>query len=344
MAMTNGSTEQRGLREAAGFWEPLRPWYSGILLAGVLGWAIFTWPHFRGSLGLFALWTVVFLALANASYCAGYAADLFMQAFVAEAWWRRIRWTLWIVGTLFSMLVETYWIADEIYPYPASGQSAASVVNGGGHFASNINFPAPLAVLGFLGACGGLFLAVGAVLIFLFARKPKFARTVGITIGVGAAVYFALLVGFSASSHSTTLALGQEKYFCEIDCHLAYSVTDVQTSAEGGATDYLVTLRTRFDEKTISPSRPKDAPLIPSPREVQLVDRAGHEYAPVSSAGTALMTPLTPGESYQTELAFQVPKDAAGLRLLIRTVPGWPDHFVIGDENSWLHKKTYFAL
>lgn len=342
--MANDSAGHRGFRDAARFWEPRRLWHSGVLLAGVLTWVISTWPQFRGSMGLFVLWTLVFLALANAVYCAGYAADLFMQAYAPNVWWRRIRWTLWIVGTLLSILVETYWIADEIYPYPATGQSAASVMNGGGHFASNINFPAPLAVLGFLGACGGLFLAAGAVLIFLFARKPKFARTVGTTIGVGAVAYFALLVGFSASSHSTTLALGQEKYFCEIDCHLAYSVADVKTSPGGPTTDYLVTLRTRFDEKTISPNRPKDAPLMPSPREVQLIDRAGHEYAPVSSAGTALMTPLTPGESYQTELGFHVPKDAGGLRLLIRTVPAWPDHFVIGDENSWLHKKTYFAL
>lgn len=343
--MPSGSAEDRGMREAARFWEPRRLWYSGILFAGVLAWVIFTWPHFRGSLGLFALWALVFLALANVGYCAGYAADLFLQAFTAGAWRGRIRWALWIAGTLFSLLVETYWIGDEIYPYPAGGQSAASVVmKGGGHFASNINFPAPLAVLGFLGACGGLFLAAGAALIFLFARKPKFARTAGITMGVGAAVYFALLVGFSAGSHSTTLALGQEKYFCEIDCHLAYSVADVKPSLEGGTTDYVVTLRTRFDEKTISPNRPKDAPLMPSPREVQLIDGTGHEYGPVSSAGTALMTPLTPGEAYRTELEFKVPKDAAGLRLLIRTTPGWPDHFVIGDENSWLHKKTYFAL
>jgi hypothetical protein len=32
------------------------------------------------------------------------------------------------------------------------------------------------------------------------------------------------------------------------------------------------------------------------------------------------------------------------LRLLINTIPRWPDRLVIGDENSWLHKKTYFAL
>ncbi|MFZ0731513.1 MAG: hypothetical protein WAM79_04230 [Candidatus Sulfotelmatobacter sp.] len=344
MAISNDSMEHRGLREAARFWEPRRLWYGGILFAGVLAWVIFTWPHFRESLGLFALWTVVFLALANACYCAGYAVDLLVQAFVPEAWWRRIRWALWILGTLFSMLVETYWIGDEIYPHPASGQPAASAAINSGHFASNINFPAPLAVLGFLGACGGLLLAVAAVLIFWFAHKPKFARVAGLTIGAGAAVYFALLVGFSAGSHSTTLALGQEKYFCEIDCHLAYSVVDVTMKAEGETTDYVVTLRTRFDEKTISASRPKDAPLMPSPREVQLIDGAGHNYDPVSNAGTALMTPLTPGESYQTKLEFQVPRDAAGLRLLIRTVPGWPDHFVIGDENSWLHRKTYFAL
>ena len=343
--MIKGSTEHRGLGQAAGFWEPRRLWYSGILFAGVMAWVIFTWPHFRGSLGLFAVWTIVFLALANVGYCVGYALDLFIQAFAASRRWRRIRWILWIVGTLFSMLVETYWIADEIYPYPTGGQIAAgAVMRDSGHFASNINFPAPLAVLGFLGACAGLLLTAAAALIFLFARKPKFAERAGLGIGIGASIYLALLLGFSASSRSTNLPLGQEKYFCEIDCHLAYSVTDVRTSPEGRTTDYLVTLRTRFDEKTISPSRPKGAPLIPSPREIQLIDGAGHEYAPVSSAGTALMTPLVPGESYQTELRFHVPKDAAGLRLLIRTTPGWPDHFVIGDENSWLHEKTYFAL
>jgi hypothetical protein len=55
------------------------------------------------------------------------------------------------------------------------------------------------------------------------------------------------------------------------------------------------------------------------------------------------MTPLQPGESYKTQLEFRVPKDAKGLRLLINTIPAWPDRLVIGDENSWLHKKTYFA-
>jgi hypothetical protein len=77
---------------------------------------------------------------------------------------------------------------------------------------------------------------------------------------------------------------------------------------------------------------------------VRLLDGAGHEYAPVTSTGTPLLTPLKPADSYTTQLEFNLPQDATGLRLLIKTAPQWPDHVVIGDENSWLHKKTYFAL
>jgi hypothetical protein len=53
---------------------------------------------------------------------------------------------------------------------------------------------------------------------------------------------------------------------------------------------------------------------------------------------------LKPTDSYNTQLEFSVPGDAKNLRLLINTQPGWPDHLIIGDENSWLHQKTYLAL
>jgi hypothetical protein len=210
--------------------------------------------------------------------------------------------------------------------------------------ASNMNFPAHLAVVGFLAACGGTFVAPAAILILWFARKPKLARLVAMVAGTAAVIYLALLLGFSASSRSNTMALGQEKYFCEIDCHLAYSVVDVKRQPNTSSTDLFVTLRTRFDETTTSANRPKDAPLTPPRREVRLVDGEGRMYSPISSAGSALMTPLKPAESYTTQLVFQVPRDAGGLRLLIRAVPAWPDHVVIGDENSWGHRKTYLAL
>jgi len=207
-----------------------------------------------------------------------------------------------------------------------------------------MNFPAPLAVLAFLAAVAGLVLALASAAIAWFARKPKFARNCLLAISAGAASYLGLLLGFSLASHTSTLAHNQEKYFCEMDCHLAYSLLDVKTEPSAGATHYLVTLRTRFDETTTSPSRPKDFPLTPNPRTVLLLDASGHQYQPVATQGTPLLTPLKPSDSYTTQLAFEVPLDAKDLRLLITTTPAWPDLVVIGHENSLLHHKTYFAL
>ncbi len=192
----------------------------------------------------------------------------------------------------------------------------------------------------------GTVLALAAAAIAWFARKPKFARICLLTVSAAAAVYAALLLGFSLASHPQILTRSQEKYFCEIDCHLAYSLLDVKTEPAAGSTHYVVTIRTRFDETTISPSRPKDATLTPSPRTVLLIAADGHRYQPVATEGTPLQTPLKPSESYTTQLAFEVPPtvDANALRLLITTTPAWPDRVVIGDENSLLHHKTYFAL
>lgn len=176
--------------------------------------------------------------------------------------------------------------------------------------------------------------------------------------------YGIVLLTASASSHEWSLAPGEEKYFCEIDCHLAYSVASVDQikTVPGasrqikGGTLYIVNVRTRFDEHTISPHR-GDGPLFPSPREVKLVDDQGREYAVASEAQSTLenslgsrWAPMTealrPGESYQTPLVFDIPAGASGLKLLITspTEPSWLGRVLIGDEGSILHKKVYLRL
>lgn len=338
-------SSRSGFADAVHFWERGRVWYNAILCAIVLLWIIFTWPHFRPALNWVALGKMIVLGLlANVCYCAAYGVELFLQAGLLPAFRRRTRYAVWAVGMLIAVILTNYWIADEIYPDFTQGASAvAATVNTAGT-RSNMNFPAPLAVVGFLAACVGLFLAVASAVIFWLARKPKFTRGAGTALGVGGVIYFGLLLGFSAGSHDTALARGEEKYFCEIDCHLAYAVMDERSQEGGQWNEYLITLRTRFDETTTSPQRPKDAPLTPSPREVLVIDSLRRRYAAVSTAGTSLTTPLKPADSYTTELKFRVPKNARGLRLLIRTIPGWPDRVIIGDENSWLHKKTYFTM
>ena len=40
-----------------------------------------------------------------------------MQISYFQPKWRRWRWALWFAGTLFAILLENYWIVDEVYPY-----------------------------------------------------------------------------------------------------------------------------------------------------------------------------------------------------------------------------------
>ena len=208
---------------------------------------------------------------------------------------------------------------------------------------SNMNFPPPASVLGFLAACGGTFVAAAAALVAWFIRKPRIVRALALLVAAGAVVYFGLLFGLSLASHDSVLNRGQEKYFCEIDCHLAYSVVEVKTESAAVTTRYFVTLRTRFDETTISPRRPKDATLTPNPRILRLIDASQREYSPAAVHGTPLDTPLKPTDSYTTQLEFDLPKGPSAFRLLV-TTKGSEQRLMIGDENSWLHKKTYFAL
>lgn len=207
----------------------------------------------------------------------------------------------------------------------------------------NMNFPAPIAVLGFLAAIAGLILSTLAILALVFFRKAQWAQRLGALVMACVTVYFALLFGMSLASHEVTLAPGQEKYFCEIDCHLAYSVVASREEFQDGQQQLQVTLRTRFDENTISPQRPKDAPLTPNPRRVRLLDSQGRVFDPFATTGSSLMRSLIPGASYETQLIFRVPADATQLRLLLES-SGWEEHFLIGGENSLGHKKTYFAV
>ena len=209
---------------------------------------------------------------------------------------------------------------------------------------SNMNFPAPLAVLGFLALCGGLAAAVLITAVGLFAGNRRLVRLTWRLAAIAGVTYLILLLGFSVASRERLLNQGEEKYFCEIDCHLAYSIVDVRVADNPASSEkqYVITVRTRFDEKTISEPRGDD-PLIPNPRIVRLVDSTGREYTPGKNQQVAFKSALRPGDAYNVKLAFTVPTRAKGLKLLI-TSSGWPEHLLIGDENSPLHGRVYFAL
>jgi hypothetical protein len=221
---------------------------------------------------------------------------------------------------------------------------------------TNGNFEAHMAALCFLGTLGLTVLLVIATVMLFFARRDwvKYSLLAIALLLVG---YAAVLSFFSFASFDRTVARGDEKFYCGMDCHIAYSVQRVDrtknigdTSANGES--YVITVRSHFDERTIAPWR-GNSPLRPDPPTLTLVDNAGHSY-PISETGQkaweaahpqqhSLTDGLRPGDSYETTWVFDVPADGRSLRMFAGW-NGFPSHVLIGDEASPRHAKTYFAL
>jgi len=220
---------------------------------------------------------------------------------------------------------------------------------------------APIVVLLFLGA---VFVTCVSILILLYGSVRRSRLLAG--IGAGGALiviagYGLLLCGVSLASSEKILPVGGWKYFCELDCHIGYSVSGVETTVALGPEMQPVSAKGRFvivrvkvwfDEHTISPSR-GDGPLTPNARRVVLVDPSGRTYARsyegeaalarVKGEEMTLRRPLRPGQSFVKDLVFDVPKHTSGLRLLI-TEDDPETRFIVGHENSLLHKKIFLSL
>lgn len=107
------------LRDAARYWEPRRLAYNIVLTFVALLWLLVTWPHFRPVLhNAHYLGSLLVLALiANACYSAAYVVEFAGQSWSRQETWHAVRRILWLTGTLLAIAAETYWIADEIYPF-----------------------------------------------------------------------------------------------------------------------------------------------------------------------------------------------------------------------------------
>jgi hypothetical protein len=219
----------------------------------------------------------------------------------------------------------------------------------------------PLAVVCFVCTAGvlAIFLFVG---IYGLSKKSRQLATIaGIAGGLCVLIYSVILLGFSLFSSDVDLSVGEKKYFCEIDCHLAYQVAAVSIDkAVGGELDQIVSngeflvveLRTWFDPSTISAKR-GERPLTPNERVAILTDSRGHSFTPSPKSAavlaahrlhsTPLLTPLRPGQSYTSYLVFEVPARTEGLKLWLRS-DDEVGALLWGNELSPLHGKVRFLL
>ncbi len=213
-------------------------------------------------------------------------------------------------------------------------------------------------ILAFLGALALVVgLTLGATVAGAMGKRDLALKAAAADLIVlsGYAIVW-VLAGVLSSDR--VLSRGEEKHFCEIDCHVANSVTGVTRadSVDGikpAGTFYLVTVRTWFDPTTTSPSRPKDAVVYPNPRVIYLVDAGGRRFAPSEAGmaalqkrgegGTPITQPLLPDASYTTTFAFDAPANLPNLRLWLAN-DDVGSALLIGSERSPMHGKVLFAL
>ena len=199
---------------------------------------------------------------------------------------------------------------------------------------------ATLQILAFLGTASLVFCALAAAVVLAMRGYGSWASRALSAGAVIAVLYIAVLMIAGAISSSRTIAVGQSKIFCEIDCHIEYQVTGLRRTDD----TVIVSVREQFDESSISPSR-GDGALYPGSRRFALVSASGSKVRPVAIAipgGEPLFSPLRPGEFHRAELRFVVPSETNLKGLLVEDdSPVSP--LLIGHERSFLHKKTLLA-
>jgi hypothetical protein len=96
--------------DAIHYWEPRRLAYNAVLSAVVLAYFGMNYPASKSHLSVDGALLVFLLAvMANVAYCAAYVVEVFAQMSGYRDQWRRHRWMLFMVGSLFAGVLTRFY-------------------------------------------------------------------------------------------------------------------------------------------------------------------------------------------------------------------------------------------
>ena len=182
---------------------------------------------------------------------------------------------------------------------------------------------------------GGLVL-IAAVLaiVFLLLRGVVSAmsrRSVStgsfISAAIVAGAYAMALLTFSLTSRDRTIELGQPKCFDD------WCVT--VTRADHDDTGAVVEVKVK--------SQARRAHMRPDHPRIEVLDLRGRVFTPLSADGPPLNKQLAPGEEFTASFQFKVAGDLLHPVVLV-SEGGWLTRLIIGDENSFCHRKIVTPL
>jgi hypothetical protein len=194
-----------------------------------------------------------------------------------------------------------------------------------------------------------LGVAVGLVRVIYLAIRARWraAGKAAAWLLMFIAAYMLVLVGFSMAEPQKEVSIGT------LQCFDDWCITVEQASRQ----DAIGTRRASgaFCIATVRvSSRAKGRPQRETDVRVSLIDDRGRRFD-VSPAGQQALEqqglagkPLTSfvdaGGSFESRLAFDVPRDVGQLNL-VKTSWGWfPFRLIISDSQSWLHRPTVVPL
>ncbi|MGI8669809.1 MAG: DUF4352 domain-containing protein [Aridibacter sp.] len=200
---------------------------------------------------------------------------------------------------------------------------------------------------------GGLGLAFVVFVVSLISKRFWLIKFVVGGVFVWFLIYGILLIGTSLSSEEKTLAMNEPKEFCGfyLDCHLHTAVTDVRTAERIGGEKaqgifYIVKVKVF--------SNAKQATLHLTEPLAELYDIGGRIYSrrlkaekQLPTANVSLTQDVSADESFEKEIVFDVTEPSENNKLLITEGYGIDkviEAFLIGDEDSIFHKRTFFDV
>lgn len=162
-----------------------------------------------------------------------------------------------------------------------------------------------------------------------FAVGGRFARAGRILRrwGIGAAVYFAIVIVVSLIRTPRVYAVGEPQCFDD----WCITVTSAERRPAGSSVDVDVKLRLT--------NRARRVPMGESDTAAYLIDAEGRRYDPVDAAGAPFSTMLQPGQSLDTSRRFAVPASARDIALIYAHERGFPiSWFIIGEGGWFIHR------
>lgn len=204
-------------------------------------------------------------------------------------------------------------------------------------------------MLAFLAAC--LALASGLVwaAASLAARRWRQAARAGLALLAIVGVYAVLLLGFSLASRQQSITLGTERCFDE----MCFSLQGVETAPTLGSQQsqlgsfYILTIQLRSTARRTAqkPSMPDMFILAAGgKRFTHILSAEPSDAGQPLSAAQVWDQKVQPGAAVVRRVAFDLPASVVDPGLVIGEGIGPLSLVIIGDEGSFLHARTVFAL